>query len=99
MGLYGLIDKNMMVFQDFGDMNPTTHDDYQVMNIKAEEVSDAEEEEEEEEEEEDVDPIPITFPKIKAEPEVSCMSLYAHCEAVITDLQKCQLSFCSSVCL
>jgi hypothetical protein len=40
------------------------------MNIKAEEVSDIEVEE---------DPVPITFPKIKAEPEVSCMSLYVHC--------------------
>ncbi|PNF36589.1 hypothetical protein B7P43_G14993 [Cryptotermes secundus] len=34
------------------------------MNVKAEAVSDAEEEE---------DPVPITFPEIKAEPEVSCM--------------------------
>ncbi|PNF43647.1 hypothetical protein B7P43_G18413 [Cryptotermes secundus] len=34
------------------------------MNVKAEAVSDAEEEE---------DPVPLTFPEIKAEPEVSCM--------------------------
>jgi hypothetical protein len=40
------------------------------MNIKAEEVSDSEEEE---------GPMPITFQEIKAEPEVSSMSLYAHC--------------------
>jgi hypothetical protein len=36
----------------------------QAMNVKAEEVSDAEEEE---------DPVPITFPEIKAELEVSSM--------------------------
>jgi hypothetical protein len=36
----------------------------QSMNVKAEEVSDAEEE---------GVPAPITFPEIKAEPEVSCM--------------------------
>jgi hypothetical protein len=40
------------------------------MNIKAEEVSDADEKE---------DPVQITFPKRKAEPEVSCMSLYVLC--------------------
>jgi hypothetical protein len=34
------------------------------MNVKAEEISDAEEEE---------DPLALTFPEIKAEPEVSCM--------------------------
>jgi hypothetical protein len=39
------------------------------MNIKAEEVSDADEE---------VDPVPITFPEIKAEPEVSFMSVFAY---------------------
>jgi hypothetical protein len=39
-------------------------------NIKAEEVSDIEVEE---------GPVPITFPEIKAEPEVSCMSLSVHC--------------------
>jgi hypothetical protein len=36
----------------------------QAMNVKVEEISDAEEEE---------DPVRITFPEIKAEPEVSCM--------------------------
>jgi hypothetical protein len=49
-------------------MKPTSHDANQAMNIKAEEVSDAEEEE---------DPMSVTFQEIKAEPEVSCMSLYA----------------------
>jgi hypothetical protein len=48
----------------------TSHDATQAMNIKTEEVSDAGEEE---------DPVQITVPKIKAEPEVSCMSLYVHC--------------------
>jgi hypothetical protein len=40
------------------------------MNIKVEEVSDPEEEQV---------PVPITFPKIKAEPEVNCMPVYIHC--------------------
>jgi hypothetical protein len=42
-----------------------------VINVKVEEVSVAEEE---------VGPVPISFPKIKAEPEVRCMFLYVHCE-------------------
>jgi hypothetical protein len=42
----------------------------QSMKIKAEEGSDVDEEE---------DPMPITFPKIKAEPEVSTISLFV-CE-------------------
>jgi hypothetical protein len=42
------------------------------MSIKTEEVSDAGEEEE---------PVAITFPKIMAEPEVSCVSLYVQCKA------------------
>jgi hypothetical protein len=53
------------------------------VNIKAEEVSDTEEEEE--------DPMPITFLELKAEPEVSCMSLYAHCQSDITNMQKALL--------
>ncbi|XP_033607479.1 uncharacterized protein LOC111864806 [Cryptotermes secundus] len=48
----------------YGEAYPTTHDANQAMDVKAEAVSDAEEEE---------DPVPITFPEIKAEPEVSCM--------------------------
>jgi hypothetical protein len=54
-----------------GEPNPTTLDASQVINIKVEKVSDAEEEE---------GPVQITFPKIKAEPEVRCMSLYVHCK-------------------
>jgi hypothetical protein len=42
----------------------SSHDANQVMNAKAEAVSDVEVEE---------DPVPITFPKMKAEPEVSCV--------------------------
>jgi hypothetical protein len=47
----------------YGETYPAPHDANQAMNIKAEAVSDAEEEE---------DPVQITFPEIKAEPEVSC---------------------------
>jgi hypothetical protein len=50
-------------------MFPTSDDANQAKNIKSEEVSDTEGEE---------DPVPMTFPKIKAEAEVSCMSLCAH---------------------
>jgi hypothetical protein len=49
--------------------NPTSSDASQAINIKIEEISNAEEE---------VGPVPISFPKIKAEPEVRCMSLYVH---------------------
>jgi hypothetical protein len=48
----------------YGETYPAYHDGSQAMNVKAEEVSDAEEEE---------DPVPITFPEIKAEPQVSFM--------------------------
>jgi hypothetical protein len=48
----------------YGETYPACHDGEQTVNIKAEE---------------EVDPVPITFPKVKAEPEVSCMSLYVHC--------------------
>jgi hypothetical protein len=75
-----MIDKDMMVLQNYtnsenvllgpyGEIYPACHDANQAINIKAEEVSDAEEE---------VDPLPITFREIKAEPEVSSMSLYVH---------------------
>jgi hypothetical protein len=67
MGLYSLID---MVLQNFGEMYPASHDGNQAMNIKAEEISDAEEEEE--------DPMPIKFLEINVEPEVSSLPLYVH---------------------
>jgi hypothetical protein len=64
-------------YTDFGNAVPgpcaetcTSHDATQAMNIKSEVVSDADEEE---------DPLLITLPEIKAEPEVSSMSLYVHC--------------------
>jgi hypothetical protein len=84
MGLYcrAMIDKNVMVLQNntnseievqepCNETHPTSRDASHGINIKVEEVSDAEDE---------VGPVPISFPKIKAEPEVRCMSLYAHCK-------------------
>jgi hypothetical protein len=53
-----------------GGAYQTCHDASQAMKMKAEKMSDAEEEEV---------PVPIAFPKIKAEPEVSSMSLYVDC--------------------
>jgi hypothetical protein len=47
-----------------GETYSTSHDANRAMNINTEEVSDAEEQE---------DPLALTFPEIKAEPEVSCM--------------------------
>jgi hypothetical protein len=44
----------------------SSHDAYPAISIKTEELSGAEEEE---------GPVPITFPGIKAEPEVSCVSV------------------------
>jgi hypothetical protein len=75
-----MIYKDVMVLQNHtnsamelqdpcGEPNPTSRDASQVINIKVEEVSDTEEE---------VGPVPITFPKIKVEPEVRCISLHAH---------------------
>ncbi|XP_033611029.1 uncharacterized protein LOC111873565 [Cryptotermes secundus] len=45
----------------YGETYPTSHDADQAMKVKAEADSDAEEE---------GDPVPITFPEIKAEPEI-----------------------------
>ncbi|XP_033606250.1 uncharacterized protein LOC117282088, partial [Cryptotermes secundus] len=70
----------------YGGTYPPSHDVNQAVNIKAEEVSDSQEE---------VDPLIITFQEIKAEPEVSCMFLYVHCKADITDRQEFQMSFSS----
>jgi hypothetical protein len=61
----------MKVPDPSGETNPTSSDASQAISIKVEEVSDAEEE---------AGPVPISFPKIKAEPEVRCMSLYVHCK-------------------
>jgi hypothetical protein len=54
-----------------GEPNPTSGDASQAINIKVEEVSDAEGE---------AGPVPITFPEIKSEPEVRRMSLYVQCK-------------------
>jgi hypothetical protein len=70
----------------YGETYPAPHDANQAMNVKAETVSDAEEEE---------DPVRTTFPKIKAEPEVSCMCTVRHttqlCRSVtcLFDLDLC----------
>jgi hypothetical protein len=53
-----------------GEIYPTSVHANEAKNIKAEEVSGAEEEE---------DPLPMTFLKMKAEAEVSSLSLYVHC--------------------
>jgi hypothetical protein len=77
-----MIDKDVMVLQNHthsameerdlcGEPNPASRDASQAINIKVEEVSDPEEE---------VSPVPISFPKIKAEPEVRCIYLYVHCK-------------------
>jgi hypothetical protein len=77
-----MIDKDMMVLQNHtnsemevqdpcDETNPTSRDASQGFNRKVEEVSDAEEEE---------GPVPISFPKIKSEPEVRCISLCVHCK-------------------
>jgi hypothetical protein len=91
-----MIDKDMMVLQNQADLEkevqgscsetyPTSCGASQDTSIKVE-VSDAEEEE---------GPVPISFLKIKAEPEVRCMSLCVHCKA---DMKKSHLSFCTSEC-
>jgi hypothetical protein len=77
-----LIDKDMMVLQNHtnsemevwypcAETNPTSGDESQSNNIKVEEVSDAEQE---------AGPVPLSSPKIKADTEVRCMSLYVHCK-------------------
>jgi hypothetical protein len=54
----------------YDETYPSSHDGNQaVMNIKAEEVLDAQGE---------ADPVRRTIQEIKAEPEVSCMFLYVH---------------------
>jgi hypothetical protein len=77
-----MIDKNVIDLQNCtnsamelrdrcGEQNPTSGDASQAIIIKVAIVSDAEQE---------VGPVPISFPKIKTEPEVRCMSLYVHCK-------------------
>jgi hypothetical protein len=78
-----MTDKGMLVLQDCPhsqedgpgsctETSPTSsHDAFQTISIKVEEISDVEEEEEEEEEE---DPLSISFPGVEAEHEVSCFA-------------------------
>jgi hypothetical protein len=76
-----VVDKDVMALQNYTNVEkvvpgsydetyPTADGGDQAMSIKAEEVSEVKVEE---------DPQPITFPRIKAEPEVSFMSLCFHC--------------------
>jgi hypothetical protein len=53
-----------MLVGPYGETYPACHDGDQAINIKVEEVSDAEEE---------ADPLSVTIQEIKAEPEVSCI--------------------------
>jgi hypothetical protein len=75
-----MVEKGMMVLQNYtksenvlvgpyGETYAACNDANQALNIKAEEISDTEEE----------DDVPKTIQEMKLEPEVSCMSLYAHC--------------------
>jgi hypothetical protein len=59
-----------VVVGPYSQTYPACHDASQAMAIKAEEVSDTKEEEH---------PVPVTIQEAKAEPEVSCVSLYVHC--------------------
>jgi hypothetical protein len=61
--------ENVLV-DPYGELYAASHDENRAMNIKTEEVSDGQA---------DGDPVQITFQKIKTEPEVSCVFLYAHC--------------------
>jgi hypothetical protein len=70
MVLQNCTNSEMDVWDPRNEMNPTYCDASQAINVKVE-VSDAGEEE---------GPVPISFPKIKTEPEVRCMSLYVHCK-------------------
>jgi hypothetical protein len=70
MPLQNCTNSEKVLVGPYGERYPASHDANQAMNIKAEEVSDAQEE---------VDPLQIAVQEIKAEPEVSCMFLYVHC--------------------
>jgi hypothetical protein len=70
MVLQNTTDSETMLVGPCGETYPARHDANQAVNIKSEEVSDAQEE---------ADPLRITIQEIKAEREVSCMFLYVHC--------------------
>jgi hypothetical protein len=69
MVLQSYINSEKVLVGPYGEIYPASHDANRAMNIKAEEVSDADEE---------ADPLRIAVQEIKAEPEVSCMFLYVH---------------------
>jgi hypothetical protein len=73
----------------YGETYPASHDANQAVNIKAEEVSDAQEE---------ADPLRITVHEVKAEPEVSRMFMYVYCWADIIYAEM-PVAFLVSVCL
>jgi hypothetical protein len=70
MVLQNYTNSQTMLVGPYGEIYPASQDGNQAVNIKAEEVSDAQEE---------ADPVGVTTQEIKAEPEVSCMFLYVHC--------------------
>jgi hypothetical protein len=71
----------------YGETYPGSHDANQVVNIKAEKLSGAQEE---------VDPAQIAVQEIKIEPEVSCKFLYnKYAEKPIVFLISIWLSVCA----
>jgi hypothetical protein len=62
--LQNYTDSENVVVDPYSATYPASHDADQAMNIKVKEDSDIEVED---------DPVPVSFPEIKAEPEVSCM--------------------------
>jgi hypothetical protein len=71
--LQNYTDAENVLVGPYGGTYPTSHDANQAMNVQVKEGSDVEEED---------DPVPISFPEIKAEPEVSCM-------CTVTQITKC----------
>jgi hypothetical protein len=70
MALQNYTKSETVLVGPYGETYPASHDANQAVNIKSEEVSDAQEE---------ADPVGITNQEIKVEPEVSCTFLYVHC--------------------
>jgi hypothetical protein len=70
----------------YSDPYPASHDADQVMNVKVKEGSDVEVED---------DPVPISFPEIKAEPEVSCMCTVRQITQMCRSLSDLHLSVCT----
>jgi hypothetical protein len=70
MVLQSCTNSEMEIRDPCSETTPTSCDASYAIHMKVEEVSDAEEE---------AGPVSISFPKIKAEPEVRCMTLHVHC--------------------